>query len=269
MKSIAHIKPGWLFVGMFLLLAACAPKSETPPPATVEPTSPPAQPSAVPAQTEDALSAPTVNSATLFLDPAKTEDADSQRINAYLYEGLVRADANGNIESGLASSWTVSEDGLDYVFEIRPNAKFSDGSPITVDAIVENFNRWFEPESSLHKDDIYPNWLKRFLAFNGERDANNRPVSQIDGIQKVDVDTVLVHLSRREPNTLIYLAEPAFAILSPDALASSSYGKSQSAIISSGAYILSSWTDSELTLSPNPQYWNSATVSEPLTFDLK
>ncbi|MCZ2127255.1 MAG: ABC transporter substrate-binding protein [Anaerolineales bacterium] len=268
MKSITRTKQGWLFVGIFLLLAACAPKGETPATAVAEAASPQPQPTSAAAPTEDTTSAPTINGANLLLDPAKTEDADSLKISSYLYEGLVRADASGANQPGLAASWTVSEDGLDYVFEIRPNAKFSDGTPISVDAIVENFNRWFEPESPLHKDGVYPSWLKRFLAFNGERDANNRAVSQIDGIQKVDANTVIVHLSRREPNLLSYLAEPAFAILSPAALEAPAYGASQSAVVSSGAYVVSSWTDKGITLSPNPQYWN-ASATEPVTFNFK
>ena len=78
----------------------------------------------------------------------------------------------------------------------------------------------------------------------------------MDGIQKVDFNTVLIHLNRLEPNLLTYLADPAFAILKTDVLsADSAYGGRNSTIISSGPYVISSWTDSGLTLSPNPNYW--------------
>lgn len=206
---------------------------------------------------------PVAINSSLILDPAKTEDTDSFLISAYLYEGLVRMDEAGTIQPGIAESWVISDDQLDYIFEIRPNARFSDGSPITTDIIVENFNRWFEPTSPLHGDGYYPTWSTLFLAFNGERDAQERAISQVDGIQKVDTNTVIVHLNRPEPNTLAYLSNPAFAILSPAALTSGDYGKIPTTILSSGPYIIYEWTNSGLTLAPNSNYWN------PVEGDLK
>lgn len=200
-------------------------------------------------------------SPNILLDPAVTEDADSLLVSGYIYEGLVLVDGSGDIQPAIASSWIISDDQLDYIFEIRPNATFSDGTQITTDIIVDNFNRWFDPQSPLHGDGNYPTWLNLFLAFNGERDENDRAKSLVDGIQKVDVNTVLIHLNRPVPEMLEYLAHPAFAILHPDALSASGYGTQDSTIISSGAYIVSNWTDSGLTLSPNPNYWNPVTGS--------
>src|SRR5947209_4707817 len=57
-------------------------------------------------------------------------------------EGLVRANfETGQITPGLAESWTVSSDGLDYVFKIRKGMVFQDGAPITAQAIVRSMNR--------------------------------------------------------------------------------------------------------------------------------
>lgn len=253
MKNLTNKKGFLILTAAFILLSACGPKDNSEDTGAVDPE--------LPVITAEA----TVQSQTfthinrdVLLDPAKTSDADSLLVSGYLYEGLVTVDSSGNIQPGIAQSWTVSDDELDYIFEIRPNARFSDGSQITVDAIADNFNRWFEPNSPLHGDGNFPSWLNRFLAFNGERDANNRAVSQVDGVQKVDSNTFIVHLNRIEPQLLNYLAEPAFAILSPASLSNPAYGTSQSTIISSGAYVISSWTEEGMTLSPNPQYWNAA-----------
>ncbi|MCE7918433.1 MAG: hypothetical protein DCC59_12690 [Chloroflexi bacterium] len=241
-------------IAAFLLPAGCAPK--------VEPGGADSTESAAPVATAEATvqtTSATVVNRDLLLDPARTEDADSLLVGGYLYEGLVNTDDNGDIQPGIAFAWIVSDDELDYIFEIRQDARFSDGSPITVDAIAENFNRWFEPKHPLHEDGNFPAWKKYFLGFNGERDANNRAVSQIDGVQKVDVNTFIVHLNRPEAQLLNYLAEPSFAILSPAALADNpDYGARQSAIVSSGQYVVTSWTDEGMTLSPNPLYWGSA-----------
>ncbi|MBL8061710.1 MAG: hypothetical protein JNK32_01730, partial [Anaerolineales bacterium] len=101
-----------------------------------------------------------------------------------------------------------------------------------------------------------------FLGFNGERDAENRAVSPVDGVQKVDSNTFIVHLNRPVPELLEYLAQPAFAILAPFALQDSKYGTSGSLIIASGPYTVASWTDTGLTLSPNPAYWSPVELGD-------
>ncbi|MFN8413704.1 MAG: ABC transporter substrate-binding protein [Anaerolineales bacterium] len=233
----------------FLLLTACAPKNTPPPteaPVAVDgvATTPPTQPTVVPAINAD-----------LYLDPALTQDPDSLMISEYLYEGLVHRGPNGEVLPGLASSWRVSDDQLDYKFDLQSGAAFSDGTPITPDIIVDNFNRWFDPQSPLHGSQDFATWKRIFFGFHAEIGPDKRPVSPIDGIQKVDSNTILIHLNRPEPNTLRFLADPAFAILKPDALNSSDYGKRGSTIISSGPYVVSNWSDAGLTLSPNPKYW--------------
>jgi ABC-type transport system substrate-binding protein len=240
------------------VLTSCQPPAESTPVATEQqPTPLPTQaaPAEVsPTQTES----PTALNPDIMLDPATTQDADSLMVSQYIYEGLVSLDADGNPQPALAESWVVSDDQLDYIFTLRANAAFSDGTPVTPDVVAENFNRWFDPQHPLHGNGNYAAWQETFLGFHGEKTEDKRPKSMVDGIQKVDFNTVLIHLNRLEPNLLTYLADPAFAILNTSALAAdSAYGGSDSTIISSGPYVVSSWTDAGLTLSPNPKYWGT------------
>jgi ABC-type transport system substrate-binding protein len=249
-----------------ILLTACQPKpTEAPATEAAQPTEaagvatqPPAQAGALPTQI----------GADINLDPALAQDADSLMVSLYLYEGLVRLGTDGEPRPALAESWVVSEDQLDYIFTLRSNAVFSDGTQITPDVVTDNFNRWFDPESPLRGSGEYAAWGRIFLGFLGEKDQDNRAKSSVDGIQKVDVNTVLVHLNRPVPDLLKYLADPAFAILNPAALASGSYGGQDSAIISSGPFIVSAWTDAELVLSPNPNYWGDKPAGD-LNFTYK
>lgn len=58
------------------------------------------------------------------------------------YDSLVRIEGNPpKPVPHLATSWTVSPDGLEYVFKLDPAAKFHDGSPVTADDVVYSFQR--------------------------------------------------------------------------------------------------------------------------------
>lgn len=258
---VKNLKPLLVLGIILILLTGCQSQAAPSLPASVVPPAEgPAQNATSLALTPDPLAGSEMErvSAGLLLDPALAQDADSLRICGYLYEGLVRLDANGAPVAGLAESWVVSDDQLDYIFTLRAGMTFSDGAPITPDAVVANFNRWFDPQDPLHGQGDYAAWKNIFLGFHGEKDANDLPVSPVDGIQKVDQNTVLIHLNRPMPEMLASLANPAFAILSPAALAGGEYGGRESAIISSGPFAIESWTDEGLRLGANPQYWGDA-----------
>jgi peptide/nickel transport system substrate-binding protein len=236
-----------------LLLVACQPPATATPGVSATSTS---QPEAIPTVSGGVTGDSNVVSAAILLDPALAQDTDSFKISQYLYDGLVRLDVDGKVQPALAESWIISDDQLDYIFTIRSTAVFSDGTPITPDVIVDNFNRWFDPVSSMRANGDFITWKNIFLGFHGEKDANNRPLSPVDGIQKVDFNTVLIHLNRPVPDLLTDLANPAFAILNPDTFSDSQYGHYPTPVISSGPYVVSSWTETILVLTPNPKYWS-------------
>ncbi len=57
-------------------------------------------------------------------------------LDALLFEPLVRVLPTGTVQGRLASRWEVSPDGRSYAFTLRPNARWSDGSPVTADDVV-------------------------------------------------------------------------------------------------------------------------------------
>ena len=74
------------------------------------------------------------------LDPSVTVTQRSLRMMELIYDTLLDYDGDNNLIPSIAESWTVSDDGLSYVFSIR-EAKFSDGSDITVDDVVFSLER--------------------------------------------------------------------------------------------------------------------------------
>ena len=61
-------------------------------------------------------------------------------------QGLVRFDARGQIEPGLAERWNVSDDGLSYVFRISAG-KWPDGRSIQARDVARMLTRQLRPAS--------------------------------------------------------------------------------------------------------------------------
>ncbi|RMF29558.1 MAG: peptide ABC transporter substrate-binding protein [Chloroflexi bacterium] len=55
---------------------------------------------------------------------------------ALLFNGLTRLDERGEVVPDLALGWEVSDDGLTYTFELRQNARWHDGRPVTADDVL-------------------------------------------------------------------------------------------------------------------------------------
>lgn len=83
------------------------------------------------------------------LDP-RSSSADSEIgfLNA-VYDYLINVDSASNLVPALASSWDVSEDGLQYTLQIRDDATFHDGSALTVDDVLWTINWHKEAEGTV------------------------------------------------------------------------------------------------------------------------
>jgi peptide/nickel transport system substrate-binding protein len=157
-------KTVWIAVIMIgtLLLAACG-SSETP---TQDTSGGGGSSATEPAATQSSGGGNnTASGADLALDPANASGDNALALVGYLYEGLVKV-SDGEVVPALAVSYTVSEDGLDYIFNLRPGVTFHDGSALNADVVVLNFNRWFNP-----------NGLKILVAFsaNSLKITNRNP----------------------------------------------------------------------------------------------
>jgi len=76
------------------------------------------------------------------LDPARNSELFEYQIFSQIYEPLLTLDSDyKTILPCLAESWSISEDNLEYTFQLRPNIQFHDGSSLTADVIQFSFNR--------------------------------------------------------------------------------------------------------------------------------
>jgi peptide/nickel transport system substrate-binding protein len=82
------------------------------------------------------------------LDPHTTSFLATRQILNNLYDPLVRQKpGDPRVYPGLATAWKVSEDRRSYVFTLRKDVKFHDGTPFNAAAVCFTFDRIVNPET--------------------------------------------------------------------------------------------------------------------------
>lgn len=88
------------------------------------------------------------------LDPAFARDLEIMWATNQLFDGLIEMDDSLHIQPCIAHSWSISEDGLQYTFQLRRDVRFHP-SPLFADSInrfvtahdfVYSFNRIIDPK---------------------------------------------------------------------------------------------------------------------------
>jgi oligopeptide transport system substrate-binding protein len=112
------------------------------------------------------------------LDPPITNSQVDARILIALYDGLVEYDPK-TMEPipSIAETWELNQDGTEYLFHLRHNAKFSNGDPITAKDFVFSIRRGFSPELASRNASL-GYYIKYAEAYNSGqsfiRDANGQ-----------------------------------------------------------------------------------------------
>ncbi|MBT2285382.1 peptide ABC transporter substrate-binding protein [Paenibacillus polymyxa] len=136
------------------------------------------------------------------LDPAQAKDSQTNTVLKFLYEGLVRIDENGKEAAGVAKDWTISEDGLKYVFNLNPDAKWSNGDAITAEDFVRSWERALKPETaSPYAYQLY--YIKGAEGYNLSKDETYKGTKVTDfsqvGVKATDEHTLEVTLENPTP----------------------------------------------------------------------
>lgn len=163
-----------------------------------------------------------------------TQNVDIWVINN-VHAFLVRSNREGNdIEPDLAESWTVSDDNLAYTFKIR-DAKFSDGTSVTLDDVVFSLERLRDhPEST-----------------------QSSLFQVMERIEAADDHTLVITLAEPSAAFLSTLAMYASSIV-PKAAVESMGDDFGTSPVSAGRFKVAQWRRGEvLVLEPNEHYYGS------------
>jgi len=190
------------------------------------------------------------------LDPAVAESVGANNITRDLFEGLTANDAAGKIIPGVAESWKQTN-ATTWVFKLRPNAKWSNGDPVTAQDVVYGIRRFLDPKTASPYATTYGTFL-----LNGKEAAQGKKPPAEVGVKALDKLTVEV----KTPFPVHFLP----SLMSNNNLGPihqktvEKFGKDWTKpgnLVGNGAFVLKDWqVNSKVVIEKNPQYWDAANV---------
>ncbi|HET9233485.1 MAG TPA: ABC transporter substrate-binding protein, partial [Candidatus Eisenbacteria bacterium] len=134
------------------------------------------------------------------LDPAFADDAYEATFITQVFSGLLRADADLNVLPDVAHAWTISPDGLTYVFELRNDARFHHGRLITAQDFIYSFTRLLDARR------VPPGIIQDYLIIvEGATDFIAGRADHVRGFSAPDPHTLVIRLAKPYPSFLSVL----------------------------------------------------------------
>ncbi len=176
------------------------------------------------------------------LDPtAGAASAIREVTYANIFEGLTRFGPDGSVQPGLARSWDISENGLEYTFHLADGVTFHDGTPMTAEDVKFSLDRARAEDSTNAQPQLF---------------------RAIDTVEVIDDTTVRVTLEEPDGAFLFNMAWGDAVILSPE-----SAGDNASNPVGTGPFTFSRWVQGDrVELERNPDYWGDEVALTGATF---
>jgi peptide/nickel transport system substrate-binding protein len=166
-------------------------------------------------------------------DPVRGPSGMSHVVIEQVFSTLMLLDPDANPIPGLAESYEISEDGLEYTFKLREGVTFHNGDPLTAEDVKFSFDRLRAPDSGY---------------------SYGSQVETIDEVEVVDPLTVKFKLSQVTGPFLIYMAFPGSSIV-PKGLVESGHDLNAHPIGSGPFKFVSYQPRSAIKFERNPKYY--------------
>ena len=176
------------------------------------------------------------------LDPTSAAaGAIDQVLYANVFEGLTRFGPDGSVQPGLAASWTISDDGLSYTFQLREGVTFHDGTTFEASDVVFSLDRARAEDST---------------------NAQKALFAGIEGVEALGDSSVRIDLAAPQGNFLFNLAWGDAVMVAPESI-----GDIKNLPIGTGAFRFEQWRrGDQISLSRNADYWGEPASLEAATF---
>ncbi len=189
------------------------------------------------------------------LDPQKMTGEPEKNVALDLFEGLVTLSPEGEAIPGVARQWE-SQDNISYLFHLRQEAKWSDGTLLTAHDFVYAWQRAVDPATGSG----YAWYIAAAGVLNAQEIIDGKKAVQALGIKALDDHTLQVTLDSPKVFFPVMLALPTMFPAPRHVI--EKYGEKWTQpghMVSNGAYQLSEWTvNDRVVLTRNTHYWNNA-----------
>ncbi|MDA1581036.1 peptide ABC transporter substrate-binding protein [Bacillus cereus group sp. TH228LC] len=199
----------------------------------------------------------TVSEEIPSLDTAKTMDGTSAHIMQNIFEGLYALDDQDQPIPAVAKSFKRSEDGKKYTFDLRKDAKWSNGDNVTAHDFMFAWKRAIIPETASQ----YASML--FYVKNAkEINKGTMPLDAL-GVKVINDYKLEVELEQPIPYFLQLLALPIYLPQHESFLKEQgkNYALEPNNLIYNGPFVLEKWKhEQEFQLKKNATYWDEKKV---------
>jgi oligopeptide transport system substrate-binding protein len=188
------------------------------------------------------------------LDPHRAEGVPSANILRDLFEGLTSEAPDGTVIPGAARRWDISADGTVYTFNLRANARWSNGDPVTAADFVYGFRRSVDPDTlSQYSSILYPIENAEAIV------TGERPPADL-GVSAPDEFTFVIKLVAPAPYLLGLLTHSTtYPVHRVSVEKFGDRFMRPGNLVGNGAYRLEDWVvQSRIKLVRNKHYWNDA-----------
>ena len=144
-------------------------------------------------------------------------------------EALAKFDEKMNVQPWLAESWKISDDHLTWTFKIRDGVKFSNGNPLTAEAVKASIERAFAKNTR----------AATFFKYTE---------------MKAEGQNLIITTDKPAPSMPGYLADPLFLIVDVSAEKDRDFAKQGP--ICTGPYVCESFVKEKAVMKKNPNYWD-------------
>jgi len=184
------------------------------------------------------------------LDPTMAHDINSGTVIQQLFSGLLELTPEIDIVPDVARSWEVLEDGRKYVFHLRDDVRWSDGTPVTAGDFEYAWKRVLDPATGSPVANL-------LYDVKGARAFHQAKMGRGDvGVQALDEATLVVELEEPTGYFLQLLAYTAAFPVPRNVV--ETHGEAWTEvgnIVTNGPFRLETWQRGHsMVLVRNPEY---------------
>lgn len=208
-----------------------------------------------------------------YLDPQIISQSGAKNIIANCFEGLVTLNESSEIVPGCAESWSISDDGLTYTFNLRKDCKWRvsiyaspllglDSSqtntlPVTAYDFDFGITRALLPETKS------PSAASLLAIENASKVNSGKMTADKLGVRAIDDYTLEISLEHKDPDFLYTLLQSACMPCNEAFFNATGgrYGLAVKYLIYNGPFYLNNWVDDvSLSIRKNTTYYDKDSV---------